>query len=178
MELLTRTELRDVRDAALAAGLGDPTIRAILLDGIMPMYSESLPRLAMPRAQLTSDLQRMNGVGRLTDGTTPLEVWLDNAVDQVSEAEPFAVLQRAHDKVAAKGAGEPEVPDEQLVDVPEAIVHQDDTVPYGFLRQGVEAGAAVARLRVPQFSVGQPRMIKNLDAPAHFGTAGPLRPRC
>ena len=78
--------------------------------------------------------------------------------------------------MASQVSSEPEVPAEQLADIPEEIVFEDDTVPYEFLRRGWEAGSAVARLQVPQYSGGQPRKINNVAAPPHLGTAWLVAP--
>ena len=176
MQHLTTDELYDVRDAAFAAGLADPHTRLALFQGVMPQFRGALPALPSPIQQLHSDLLKMNEVGRLVDGKVPLELWLHNAVRETAAAEHRAVLQDAYDKVTAQLSAEPEMPPEQLDDLPEEIVHQDDTVAYYFLRRGWEAGAAVARLRVPQFSGEQPRKVNNVDAPAHLGTGWLVTP--
>jgi endonuclease G, mitochondrial len=168
---LTSDDIVRVRDAADEADLGDPEVRPMLFDGVMRRYVRALPLVPAPIMQLHSDLTRMNQVDRLLDGTVPLEVWLRNAARLAVVAKPQAILQAAHDTVAAETSGEPELPPpDELGEIPEAIVHQDDTVPYDFLRLGWEAGTAVARLRVPQFSGGAPRTINNVDAPPHLGT--------
>ncbi len=171
MSHLTPDELVQVRDAVDDAELGEPEMRPMLFDGVMRRYVRALPLLPSPLNQLHSDLTRMNQVDRLVDGTVPLEVWLRNASRLAVVADAQSVLQAAYDKVASETSGEPDLPPaEELGEIPEAIVHQDDTVPYDFLRLGWQAGTAVARLRVPQFSGGAPRKVNNVDAPPHLGT--------
>ena len=168
---LTPDELVRVRDAVDEAELGDPEMRPMLFDGVMRRYVRALPLLPAPMNQLHSDLTRMNQVDRLVDGTVPLEVWLRNAarLAVVADAAGRPAGRPRHGR--RETSGEPELPPpEELGEIPEAIVHQDDTVPYDFLRLGWEAGTAVARLRVPQFSGGAPRKINNVDAPPHLGT--------
>ncbi|MFG3497311.1 trypsin-like peptidase domain-containing protein [Streptomyces sp. NPDC047928] len=163
-----------VRDAALETGLADPSVRPLLLDGIMPRYKGTLPLLAAPVRQVQSDLNEMNRVERLVDGSVPLEIWLRNAVAQTTEAAALAVFQRALDDVARDAGGEPDVlaggaPPE----IKEEIVHRDDTVPFAFLRGGDEAGTAVARLKVPPYENGAPRTPNGFP---HSGTGWLVTP--
>ncbi|MEU7281705.1 trypsin-like peptidase domain-containing protein [Streptomyces sp. NPDC045431] len=164
----------EVRDAALESGLADPSVRPLLFDGVMPRYRGTLPLLPAPGRQLHSDLNEMNRVERLVDGSVPLETWLRNAVAQTTEAAPLAVLQRALDDVARAAAGEPDVlAGRHLPEVKEQIVHRDDTVPFGFLRGGDRAGAAVARVRVPPFEGGAPLQPNGFP---HSGTGWLVTP--
>jgi endonuclease G, mitochondrial len=173
---LTPEAVVQVRDAADAADLGDPEVRPMLFEGVMRQYVRALPLLAAPIRQLHSDVSRMNQVDRLLDGSVPLEIWLANATRLTVEAESHATLQAALDKVSTEASGEPDVPPDGFGEMPEAVVHQDDTVAYDFLRLGWEAGSAVARLRVPQFSGGAPRKVVNVDAPPHLGTGWLVAP--
>lgn len=171
MSHLTPDEIVQVRNAVDEAELGDPEMRPMLFDGVMRRYVRALPLSPSPLNQLHSDLTKMNQVDRLVDGTVPLEVWLRNAARLAVVADAQGVLQAAHDKVATGTSGEPDLPPpEELGEIPEAIVHQDDTVPYEFLRLGWEAGTAVARLLVTPFLGGAPRMVGAAAAPPHLGT--------
>ncbi|URN17338.1 MULTISPECIES: trypsin-like peptidase domain-containing protein [Streptomyces] len=171
---LTREAVLAVRDAALEAGLTDPAVRPLLFDGIMPRYRATLPLLAAPGLQVQSDLVEMNRVERLVDGSVPLETWLRNAVAQTTAAAPMAVLQRALDDVARDAGGEPDVfADRPVPEIKEEIVHRDDTVPFGFLRGGDAAGAAVARIKVPPYEGGRPLQPNGFP---HSGTAWLVTP--
>ena len=170
MAHLTPDELARVREAAAEAELDDPDVRPILFAGVMRRYVQSLPRHPAPGTQIHGDLMRMNNVDRLIDGTVPLEVWLRNAAREAVALEPHATLQTMYEKVAAQASGEPEPAPGELEEIPEAIVHIDDTVAYEFLRLGWEAGSAVARVRVPPFSDGARMLIANVAAPPHAGT--------
>ena len=171
MAFLTAEDLVAVRDAADEADLGDRDLRPMLFDGVMRQYVRSLPVLASPLHQLHSDVTRLNQVERLIDGTVPLELWLTNASRLAMVAGPRATLETALEQVAAAASGEPEPPPDELAELPEAIVHADDTVAYAFLRLGFEAGEAVARLVVPPFAGGRRRQTGGTDAPPHLGTA-------
>ncbi|MEU9981841.1 trypsin-like peptidase domain-containing protein [Streptomyces sp. NPDC050856] len=171
---LSPQELLEVRDAALDSGLADPSVRPLLFDGILPRYRGTLPQLAAPGLQVHSDLSGMNRVERLVDGSVPLEIWLRNAVAQTTEAGPMAVFQRALDEVARRAGGEPDIPAGLPVpETKEQIVHRDDTVPFAFLRDGEQAGAAVARLKVPPYEDGAPLRPNGFP---HSGTGWLLAP--
>jgi endonuclease G, mitochondrial len=171
MSHLSFDELDAVRDAALDAGLGDPRMRPILFRGVMRRYVAALPYLDQPGLQLQSDLMRMNEVERLIDGSVPLQIWLQNAVRETLQAEQARVFEEALDRVAARASGEPEPPaPDELPELNEEIILQDDTLPYGFLRLGWEAGAAVARLRVPPFADGRRATVGSQPAPPFLGT--------
>ncbi|MFG2093372.1 trypsin-like peptidase domain-containing protein [Streptomyces sp. NPDC048612] len=173
---LTPDEIRQVLDAAVETGLADPSVRPLLLDGVMPRYRGTLPLHPAPGRQAHSDLNEMNRVERLVDGSVPLEIWLRNAVAETTEAAPLTVFQKALDEVARKAGGEPDV----LAGLPstatefkEQIVHRDDTVPFGFLRGGALAGGAVARLKVPPYQGGAPLQPNGFP---HSGTGWLIAP--
>ncbi|MET9964025.1 trypsin-like peptidase domain-containing protein [Streptomyces sp. NPDC006326] len=154
---LTIDEITRLTDAALEAGLADPSVRALLLEGIMPRYRGTLPLMAAPVRQVQSDLNAMNHVERLVDGSVPLEMWLRNALSQTVQAGPLAVFQRALDEVAREAAGEPDVPAAPPAgETKEEIVNWDDTVPFEFLRGGDLAGTSVARIKVLPYRAGSP----------------------
>ncbi|NUL02605.1 trypsin-like peptidase domain-containing protein [Streptomyces lunaelactis] len=171
---LSPDEILRVRDAALETGLADPSVRPLLFDGIMPKYRGTLPLLAAPGRQVHSDLNEMNRVERLVDGSVPLELWLRNAVAQTTEAAALAVLQRALDDVARKAGGEPDVmAGVPVPEIKEEIVHRDDTVPFGFLRGGDLAGTSVARIKVPPYEGGAPLQPNGFP---HSGTGWLIAP--
>ncbi|MFE0377098.1 trypsin-like peptidase domain-containing protein [Streptomyces inhibens] len=173
---LSPDEIRRVLDATVETGLADPAVRPLLLDGIMPRYRSTLPLNPAPGRQVHSDLNEMNRVERLVDGSVPLEIWLRNAVAETTEAEPLTVFQQALDDVARQAGGEPDV----LAGLPtpaseikEQIVHRDDTVPIGFLRGGELAGGAVARIKVPPYQGGAPLQPNGFP---HSGTGWLIAP--
>lgn len=146
---LSHDDVVQLRDTAVEAGLSDPALRSLLFAGILPKYRGSLPILAAPGQQVQSDLNEMNRVERLIDGTVPLAVWLRNASDQLTDAAARDVILKAQDRVARDAAGEPDVaPDVPTGETKEEIVFRDDTVPFGFLSGGALAGDSVARIKV------------------------------
>ncbi|MFC4611433.1 trypsin-like peptidase domain-containing protein [Streptomyces maoxianensis] len=171
---LSPDEILQVRDTALETGLADPSVRPLLFDGIMPKYRGTLPLLSAPGQQVHSDLNAMNRVERLVDGSVPLEIWLRNAVAQTTEAAPLAVLQRALDDVARSAGGEPDImAGMPAPEIKEEIVHRDDTVPFDFLRGGELAGTAVARIKVPPYQGGAPLQPNGFP---HAGTGWLIAP--
>ncbi|MEV0374704.1 trypsin-like peptidase domain-containing protein [Streptomyces sp. NPDC050636] len=171
---LSPDEILTVRDAALETGLADPSVRLMLFDGIMPRYRGTLPLLPAPGRQLHSDLNEMNRVERLVDGTVPLEIWLRNAVAQTAEATPLTIFQRALDDVARNAGGEPDVmAGVPALEIKEEVVFRDDTVPIGFLRGGDQAGAAVARIKVSPYQGGAPLQPNGFP---HAGTGWLIAP--
>lgn len=173
---LSPDEIRQVLDASVETGLADPTVRPLLLDGIMPRYRSTLPLHPAPGRQAHSDLNEMNRVERLVDGSVPLEIWLRNAVAETTEAGPLTVFQKALDEVARKAGGEPDVLaglPSPAAELKEQIVHRDDTVPIGFLRGGELAGGAVARLKVPPYQGGAPLQPNGFP---HSGTGWLIAP--
>lgn len=132
-----------------------------LLEGIDPGFVGSLPDDGPANARLLTTLHRLNGVERITDGTVPFVLWLDNAAS-LATAFPnaAAVLSRALADVSARASRTAPEPGYRpaLPTKDEKIVHQDDMLPFSFLRRGVEAGYAVARLVVTRYEDGQPAL--------------------
>nr|WSX47928.1 serine protease [Streptomyces sp. NBC_00974] len=165
---LSQDDVVQLRDTAVEAGLTDPALRSLLFAGILPKYRGSLPLLPAPGQQVHSDLNEMNRVERLIDGTVPLAVWLRNAADQLTEAAARDVILKALDRVARDAAGEPDVaPDVPTGETKEEIVFRDDTVPFGFLSGGALAGSSVARIKVLPYQGGA--LLQPLALP-HNGT--------
>lgn len=50
---LPSEEIVRLVDASLEAGLADPSVRRLLLDGIMPKYRGTLPLMAAPACRCT-----------------------------------------------------------------------------------------------------------------------------
>ncbi|MFC9387811.1 trypsin-like peptidase domain-containing protein [Streptomyces venezuelae] len=170
---LRQQELVRVRNAAMAAGLADRSLRPSLLKGVPGYFTATLEPLDDPREQVHADLNAMNQVERLIDGLVPMEIWLHNAIEHTHEPGPRAVLQGALDSVARAITGEAELPADMMPgEMKEEIVLQDDTVPYEFLHGGIRAGASVALLRIPPYESGAPL----LPSYPHGGTGWMIAP--
>lgn len=170
---LSPERIAEIRNVFAAANLQyDRQLRALLLDKIDFQFVGQLRDFDNPAFQLTGDLNKLNAIERLADGTIPFEIWLRNAVEQLSHLDPAKVFSHALDELTNRMSSaapifEPtNVPD--LVEVREAIIQRDDMVAYGFLAAGFEAGKSVARLKVPRHDNGT---ITNANAPEiHQGT--------
>jgi endonuclease G, mitochondrial len=175
-EYLQPDELDRVRDAAVAA-FADPQWRPVLFQGVLREWVATLPVLAIPAAQIMSDLAAMNRVERLVDGRVPLEIWLHNAARTTAEAGPREVFEQARDQVARAAAGEPDLGSAGAVDeVQEEIIFRDDTVHIGYLAEGAAAGRAVARILVSPYQNGAPVTNPAGLPEPHAGTGWLLTP--
>lgn len=170
---LSQDDVRQLRDTAVETGLSDPALRNLLFAGILPKYRGTLPILAAPGQQVQSDLNEMNRVERLIDGTVPLSVWLRNAADQLTDAGARDVILKALDRVARDAAGEPDVAPVPNGETKEEIVFRDDTVPFGFLSDGEKAGSSVARIKVLPYQGGA--LLQPVALP-HSGTGWLIAP--
>ncbi|MFG2294258.1 trypsin-like peptidase domain-containing protein [Streptomyces sp. NPDC048603] len=171
---LSQDEVLRLRDTAVEQGLADPMTRQLLFAGILPKYRAALPQYPAPGQQVLSDLNAMNQVERLIDGSVPLDRWLRNAVDQLTEAAARDLFQGALDRVARNSAGEPDVaPDLPTGETKEEIVFRDDTVPFDFLGGGARAGTSVARIKVLPYQGGA--LLQPLALP-HNGTGWMITP--
>ncbi|MFJ6756192.1 MULTISPECIES: trypsin-like peptidase domain-containing protein [unclassified Streptomyces] len=171
---LSQDDVVRLRDAAVESDLADPARRSLLFAGILPKYRGSLPVLSAPGPQVQSDLNEMNRVERLIDGSVPLARWLGNAADQLTDAAARDVFLKALDRVSRDAAGEPDVaPDVPTGETKEEIVFRDDTVPFEFLGGGALAGASVARVKVLPYQGGA--LLQPVALP-HTGTGWLIAP--
>jgi Effector-associated domain 5/WD domain, G-beta repeat len=90
---------------ATAVELHLASSRTALLAGIAPAYADSLPTDPSPSKQLSLDLEAMNQVEKLADGTVPLRLWLSTALRLTSVHSESAVFQRALDRIASQPPG-------------------------------------------------------------------------
>lgn len=171
---LSQDDVVRLRDAAVESDLADPARRSLLFAGILPKYRGSLPVLSAPGPQVQSDLNEMNRVERLIDGSVPLARWLGNAADQLTDAAARDVFLKALDRVSRDAAGEPDVaPDVPTGETKEEIVFRDDTVPFEFLGGGALAGASVARVKVLPYQGARCSSRWHCRTPAPAGSSLP-----
>ena len=163
MELLTTNQRNEVSDATYNA-IGYPdNIRRIFFSDVNRQFKALLPRDGTELVQLELDLVELNRTGRLTDGTVPFESWL-NAAARYLRPYPDAsqVIQQALATVASQlTSAQPIVaplpPSATTINavITEKAISQDDMLSYAFLRGGMQAGVAVARMRVARYEGGQ-----------------------
>lgn len=88
------------------------TRRAVLLGGIHSGFAGGLPIMADPSSQILSDLNCLNAVVRLKDGSVPLQQWLENAMSITAgrhEEDVFkdALSELLHEQAGTVVAGRP-----------------------------------------------------------------------
>lgn len=94
--------------AALSARLGGR--RAGLLAGVEAGFVATLPQAATPGEQLLTDLDELNAVRALADGSVPLAIWLGNAVRLAGGRVEVTIFERALDRVREETCAQVPVP--------------------------------------------------------------------
>ena len=163
MAYLKTTDLDNLSDAVYNEIGYSQTQRRLFLSTVNPQFRASLAvDNSNDKAQLEMDLIRFNDIARLSDGTIPLENWLERVARQ---AKPFPLsnelVQRALDTIAKKSGesiNNPQAPDQHIIDkvVQEKSIHRNDMLSYAFLESGFKAGIAVGQVLVPRYENQQP----------------------
>jgi endonuclease G, mitochondrial len=157
---LPSDRIDDLFKAAQQLDLAAPDNRRALFQGIDPSFRLSIAGIASPNGQLVVDLAKLNETERLLDGTVPMEQWLSNATKLGGLDERAVVFQEALDDLTVRTSGQPTwTAPSDLPEYKEAVIHQDDRVPFDFLEQGRMVGASVARVQVPRHDGGKPAML-------------------
>jgi endonuclease G, mitochondrial len=168
--------LHEIRSAVLDILGYDPMTRNALLATLPPSLKGLMPGgIAPPAIGLTLDLDFLNGIERLTDGSVPLKRFLENAVGLTAPIEAADILRRALVDVEIGTTGAPLVVTIGLPEIHEAVILRDDMVPFGFLRGGIIAAQAVAKLLVPRRENGEPKLV-NGKPEIHIGTGWVIAP--
>lgn len=160
---LTEAEIEEIVEAAISADLFEFE-RSLWFVHVRRGFVAMLRTSARPLQQLRLDLATLNTVERLEDGSVPLEQFLANIARLLRTAGRVeaAVFDRYASHVGNYAHGVHGVPAvAQLPEIVrnEAIVHQDDTVAFGFLAAALAVGRSVGRISVPRFENGQQRML-------------------
>jgi len=111
----------------------------------------------------------MNRIERLASGEVPLLNYLRNVSLLLSGTTQHAAVAAALNEIEHRSSGAPRLDPAQMPEVQEKIIHVNDMVPFAFMEQGWQAGAAVLRLRVPRYEAGQPRLL-NGNPTIYLGT--------
>ena len=99
---LTPERITDIETFFAATNtLYDGELRRLLLNGINYKFLMTLQNFSNSALQLLGDLHTLNSVGRLADGTIPFEIWLRNAVEQLSFRDTAKILSRALDELTS-----------------------------------------------------------------------------
>jgi hypothetical protein len=177
---LTRERIAEIRQFFSSGNVPyDAELRSLLLDSIDFQFVGQLRNYSNNAYQLSGDLNELNSVPRLADGSIPFEIWLRNAIEQLSFRDTANVLNRALDELTnGKSIVEPirdAATTPQVSQVREKR-SRDDMVAFAFLAAGLEAGKSVARIMVPRHDNGAPTVNAAGEAEIHQGTGWLLAP--
>jgi len=106
MSLLPYPMILELQRAAVSAGLD----RQTLLSGVDPSFLASLSKAPNDGAQLLQDLDKLNKVEHLIDGSVPLRYWLENAIMMANLLPQVEVFRRALEGLGKKASREPARP--------------------------------------------------------------------
>lgn len=105
MPLLPAPMIRELHQIAVQAGFD----REALLRTIDPRVVAGLARASAPAAQLLMDLDRLNQMGEIRDGSVPLQIWLENAMLLLTTSAEEEAVKRAlrvlNEKLGRTGGG-------------------------------------------------------------------------
>jgi len=177
MALLPNSRVQDLATAFLDLGFDVDASRPVLLNGLPTIFRGGFVGGLPPMVQLLADIGRVNNFERLADGTVPLQVWLSNAAFLATGTQQERVFRGALDDVSHRASGAPRLQPAALPETKEVVIHRDDLLPYTYFELGIEAARSVAKLRVPAFTGGVPRMLSGTSTPEVFlGTGWLLTP--
>jgi len=146
----------------------DATTRSLFFGGVDPRYVGLLPVGLAPAVQLGSDLNHLNRLERLADGSVPFLTWLRNLAAVTSAMAATEKVQSALDDIARNTSGAPRFKVADLPERKEKIVHQNDLLPHGYIQGALTASRSVAKLQVPRFEAGV--QVRNPDPVQYLGT--------
>lgn len=140
--------------------------RSGILATLPNQFLGRLNQLTQSNLQLADDLRILNGTERLRDGTVPFEEWFRQLLMLYGFSDGVDKLRPYLDKVVHRATGIPDIEPPRESETKEAIVHQDDTLPLSFMRRGLAAAAAVAKITVPRFEGTEEKRAS--DEPVFF----------
>ena len=132
-------------------------------------FRATLARVQIPGVQLALGLGRLNTTERLVSGEIPLLTWLSAVLRLVRSLPQGRAFEQAIERVTRTATGQPATLPPTDAEEKEAIVHEDDMVPYAFVKRGLEVAASVAKLLVPRHENGK-KILKGGDPILFFGT--------
>src|SRR5271166_1211978 len=97
-DLLPFQDINRIVEAARDANLLDEDTRRLLF-GRIERVRDRLGKNSAPEIQIRLDLGGLNKTGRLKDGTLPLRVWLENAVQLSVGTAPEDVFKSYVDRL-------------------------------------------------------------------------------
>jgi endonuclease G, mitochondrial len=186
-DALPQGRIDEVVAATLATVGYDANIRQISMQGLPPAFVGLLPGSGVPpRVSLFLDLGFLNG-RRLVGGIIPLKTWLNNVTKLAGPMEEAAPIREALAELEGLTTGAPTaradgpVNKKRIVSFDssvanEKLVIRNDMLPLGFLASGLSAAKAVAKLVVPRFESGNPRVSQDGTPVSYLGTGWLIAP--
>lgn len=160
---LTAADVEDLTNSAISGDVFEFD-RTLWLEHVRRSFVVSMKLSGQPIQQFKLDLAKLNSVERLEDGSIPLEQFLANLASLLRTVgrTDAAVFARHANRVGNRAQGVRAIP--TITALPEivrkeAIIHQDDTVAFGFLASALRAGRAVGRISVPRFENAAQRLL-------------------
>lgn len=95
--IVSSANIREIRRLVTETGL--TVSRESLLGGISRAFVDILPLEKNPAEQILSDLNKMNSIRILSDGTIPLKVWMENAIHLFEVLPQGVELRRIYDGI-------------------------------------------------------------------------------
>jgi len=175
-QLLPQARIEQILQAFQALPLVyGPAERAVFLASVSKVFVNFLPTNLPPGLQLRSDVNNLNSQGPLVDGSIPFLQWLSSVAAQAAGLDEQRVFLSAADDISHSVTGAPRLNPPGLPEYKEKIVHEDDMLLPTFLVRGVDAGQAVAKLRVPRVENGAV-VLKQGKPLIYLGTGWLLAP--
>jgi endonuclease G len=148
----------------------DGPVRGALLMGIPRRFAATLSGAGNPPAiAVLRDLDRLNAVDRLVDGSIPLKTWLRNATRLASGDVAADPLRVAYEEVEIRSTGSPRIV-VTASEVKEVVIHHDDMVPFAYMKAGLAAAQSVAKLSVQRHVDGMLETNRAGDPLIYLGT--------
>ncbi|WP_196232127.1 trypsin-like peptidase domain-containing protein [Rhizobium etli] len=145
---LSNERIDDIAKTVIEVIGYNETLRGALLRGLPRTFVTSMASFGSNSgvAMLHIDLDRLNNIPRLSDGTIPLRRFLENAIIQSGSDAREAVFQDAlHDLMLLTSGFKVQKVSEFS---PEVVIFNDDMVEHTFMVDGLAAANAVAKLTV------------------------------
>jgi endonuclease G, mitochondrial len=178
MSFFDPNRLDQIKDAIISKVGYGADIRNILFANINPAYTYLLPVLNNPLLQLINDLNELNDVKMLSDGTVPFRIYLDQAgrilkpFPDSSEIIQKSVSDLSHKTLKTDPVSNPQLPSQPVVEkmVQEKIILKNDMVYYQWLEQGFLAGISVGLIKVPRYDNEVPKFLTGNEPAIYLGT--------
>lgn len=164
-------EITELVEAFIDAGISDASAQSALRSALPVRYRAALSDSATAKTQLFLNLNQMNTVHNLRDGTVPLEQYLTAASLLASETKEGELIDKKLEQIRYSGPVPPPgisiaaaPPQGRVLNPAAALEAQtnaiDQTVSVDFLRNGVRAASSVVKILVHRHIDGNPESLE------------------